>query len=82
MLFSDQSGTITFEEFKNAFSSNLGPDAIPFNFDSCVRSFHDQVSELTRCNSDWVKLYLGKRDGAHVLGCEAKLNLSLLYLDQ
>ena len=20
-------------------------------------------------NSDWVKLYLGKKDGAHVLGC-------------
>lgn len=30
---SDSSGTITFDEFKNVFSSNLGPDSIPFNFD-------------------------------------------------
>ncbi|KDN36523.1 hypothetical protein RSAG8_10770, partial [Rhizoctonia solani AG-8 WAC10335] len=44
-------GTITFDEFKNVFSANLGPDSIPFNFD-CV----------------WVKLYLGKRNGEHVLG--------------
>ena len=34
MLFRDQSGTITFEEFKNVLSSSLGPDSIPFNFDS------------------------------------------------
>ncbi|TDL28085.1 mitochondrial carrier [Rickenella mellea] len=47
----DRSGTITFDEFKNVFSANLGPDAIPFDFDC-----------------DWVKLYLGKKDGAHVLG--------------
>ncbi|KAH7339000.1 mitochondrial carrier domain-containing protein [Rhizoctonia solani] len=44
-------GTITFDEFKNVFSANLGPDSIPFNFDC-----------------DWVKLYLGKRNGEHVLG--------------
>ncbi|KAG9119656.1 mitochondrial aspartate-glutamate transporter agc1 [Ceratobasidium sp. 392] len=47
----DSSGTITFDEFKNVFSANLGPDSIPFDF-----------------NCDWVKLYLGKRDGEHVLG--------------
>ncbi|QRW09270.1 mitochondrial carrier protein [Ceratobasidium sp. AG-Ba] len=47
----DSNGTITFDEFKNVFSANLGPDAIPFDF-----------------NCDWVKLYLGKRDGEHVLG--------------
>lgn len=47
----DNSGTITFDEFKNVFSSNIGPDAIPFDF-----------------NCDWVKLYLGKKNGTHVLG--------------
>ncbi len=29
----DGSGTITFDEFKSVFSSHIGPDAIPFNFD-------------------------------------------------
>ncbi|KAF8274027.1 mitochondrial inner membrane protein [Lactarius quietus] len=29
----DGSGTITFDEFKGVFSSHIGPDAIPFNFD-------------------------------------------------
>lgn len=29
----DNSGTITFEEFKNAFKADTKPDAIPFNFD-------------------------------------------------
>ncbi|KAH8120028.1 mitochondrial carrier [Phellopilus nigrolimitatus] len=47
----DSSGTITFNEFKHVYSTNMGPDCIPFNFDC-----------------DWVKLYLGKKDGAHVLG--------------
>ncbi|KXN88836.1 Calcium-binding mitochondrial carrier protein [Leucoagaricus sp. SymC.cos] len=47
----DDSGYITFDEFKTVFSANIGPDAIPFDFDC-----------------DWVKLYLGKKDGAHVLG--------------
>ncbi|KAF8640718.1 hypothetical protein AX17_000370 [Amanita inopinata Kibby_2008] len=47
----DNSGYITFDEFKNVFSANVGPDAIPFDFEC-----------------DWVKLYLGKRDGTHVLG--------------
>ncbi|KAI0003749.1 mitochondrial inner membrane protein [Russula compacta] len=47
----DGSGTITFDEFKNVFSAEIGPDAIPFNFDC-----------------DWVKLHLGKKSGAHVLG--------------
>ncbi|KZP28881.1 mitochondrial carrier [Athelia psychrophila] len=47
----DSSGTITYEEFKNVFTSNVGPGAIPFDFEC-----------------DWVKLYLGKKNGAHVLG--------------
>ncbi|KAG0700680.1 mitochondrial carrier domain-containing protein [Suillus ampliporus] len=47
----DNSGTITFDEFKNVFLANVGPSAIPFDFDC-----------------DWVKLYLGRRNGTHVLG--------------
>ncbi|KAI0931506.1 hypothetical protein AcV5_005022 [Taiwanofungus camphoratus] len=46
----DDSGTITYDEFKNVFKANVGPDAIPFDFDC-----------------DWVKLYLGKRNGNTVL---------------
>lgn len=42
---------MSFDEFKRAYSANLGPDAIPFDFES-----------------DWVKLYLGKVGGQHVLG--------------
>ncbi|CDZ97571.1 mitochondrial inner membrane protein [Phaffia rhodozyma] len=30
----DGNGSITFDEFKAVFSENIGPDAIPFNFDS------------------------------------------------
>lgn len=33
---SDASGTISFDELKNVFTANVGPDAIPFNFDWCV----------------------------------------------
>ncbi|KAF8808133.1 mitochondrial carrier [Phlegmacium glaucopus] len=47
----DHSGFIDFNEFKSVFSANLGPEAIPFDFDC-----------------DWVKLYLGKKNGTHVLG--------------
>ncbi|CAL1694532.1 unnamed protein product [Somion occarium] len=47
----DDSGTITHDEFKNVFKANIGPDAIPFDFDC-----------------DWIKLYLGKKKGTHVLG--------------
>ncbi|KAH9929665.1 mitochondrial carrier [Fomitopsis serialis] len=47
----DDSGTITYEEFKNVFNENVGPEAIPFDF-AC----------------DWVKLYLGTKNGQHVLG--------------
>jgi hypothetical protein len=36
MVHRDGSGTITFDEFKTVFSANIGPDAIPFNFDWCV----------------------------------------------
>ncbi|KAF9515850.1 hypothetical protein BS47DRAFT_1381273 [Hydnum rufescens UP504] len=47
----DGSGHISAEEFKNVFSANMGPNSIPFSFDS-----------------DWLKLYMGKKDGTHVLG--------------
>lgn len=47
----DNSGTITFDEFKNVFLANVGPSTIPFDFDC-----------------DWVKLYLGRKNGTHVLG--------------
>ncbi|KAI0828971.1 mitochondrial carrier [Trametes gibbosa] len=47
----DESGTISYDEFKNVFNANIGPDAIPFDFEC-----------------DWVKLYIGKKNGAHVLG--------------
>ena len=33
---SDHSGFIDFNEFKTVFSANLGPDAIPFDFDWSV----------------------------------------------
>jgi hypothetical protein len=33
---SDNSGTITYEEFKNAFSDSVGPDSIPFDFNWLV----------------------------------------------
>ena len=52
VCYRDHSGFIDYNEFKTVFSANLGPDAIPFNFDS-----------------DWIKLFLGKKDGTHVLGC-------------
>ncbi|KAI0055680.1 EF-hand [Artomyces pyxidatus] len=48
----DGSEMITFDEFKNVFTANVGPHAIPFDFD---------------CDCQ-VKLYLGKKDGTHVLG--------------
>lgn len=47
----DHSGFISYDEFKSVFSANIGPGAIPFDFDC-----------------DWVKLYLGKKNGSHVLG--------------
>lgn len=47
----DDSGTITYDEFKSVFNASIGPDSIPFDFEC-----------------DWVKLYLGKKNGAHVLG--------------
>jgi hypothetical protein len=29
----DNDGFITYDEFKSVFSANIGPDAIPFDFD-------------------------------------------------
>ena len=57
----DGDGSVSFEEFKRVFSESLGPNAIPFDF-----------------NSDWVKLYLGKVGGEHVLGYKCVLQLGLL----
>lgn len=34
----DNSGTITYDEFKEVFKANVGPDAVPFNFDGYVSS--------------------------------------------
>jgi hypothetical protein len=51
----DGSGKISTDDFKNVFSANMGPNSIPFSFDS-----------------DWLKLYMGKKDGTHVLGCMLK----------
>jgi len=33
MQRSDRNGFISFDEFKGVFIANVGPDAIPFNFD-------------------------------------------------
>ena len=32
-LHRDNSGTITYDEFKKVFQANIGPDAIPFDFE-------------------------------------------------
>ena len=29
----DESGTISYDEFQNVLNANVGPDAIPFDFD-------------------------------------------------
>ncbi|PCH34210.1 mitochondrial carrier [Wolfiporia cocos MD-104 SS10] len=47
----DESGTISYDDFQEVFKANVGPHAIPFDFDC-----------------DWVKLYLGTKNGHHVLG--------------
>lgn len=49
----DSSGAISFEDFKNVFSAAIGDDASAIPFDF---------------ECDWIKLYLGKRGGTHVLG--------------
>ena len=41
---------VSYSEFQEVFKATIGPDAIPFDFDS-----------------PWVALYLGKKDGVHVL---------------
>lgn len=71
MAHRDGSGTITFDEFKSVFSSHIGPDAIPFNFDWFAPAFlaRGDTNHLNAYFSDWVKLYLGRKNGAHVLGC-------------
>ncbi|KAM3581618.1 mitochondrial aspartate-glutamate transporter agc1 [Umbelopsis sp. WA50703] len=47
------SGKITFDQFKQVLSSNLPPDAVPFDFDC-----------------DWLKLYIGNKEGHHELTYE------------
>lgn len=47
---SNGSGKITFDQFKQVLSSNLPPDAVPFDFDC-----------------DWLKLYIGNKEGHHEL---------------
>ena len=50
-LFDSQgSGKITFDQFKQVLSSNLPPEAVPFDFDC-----------------DWLKLYIGNKEGHHEL---------------
>ncbi|CAD6587414.1 MAG: mitochondrial aspartate-glutamate transporter agc1 [Cyphobasidiales sp. Tagirdzhanova-0007] len=46
----DNNGMVSYSEFQEVFKATIGPDAIPFDFDS-----------------PWVALYLGKKDGVHVL---------------
>lgn len=55
----DSNGDVTFDEFKRVFSANLGPDSLPFTFDS-----------------PWVKLFLGRREGRHVLGYKSVFSLA------
>lgn len=69
VAYRDGSGTITFDEFKGVFSDEIGPHAIPFNFDWCVLTCGIRCRALNGRISDWVKLHLGKKSGAHVLGC-------------
>jgi solute carrier family 25 (mitochondrial aspartate/glutamate transporter), member 12/13 len=47
---SNGSGKITFDQFKQVLSSNLPPEAVPFDFDC-----------------DWLKLYIGNKEGHHEL---------------
>ncbi|KAF8147496.1 hypothetical protein BJ912DRAFT_1126419 [Pholiota molesta] len=64
------SGYIDYNEFKTVFSANLGPDAIPFDFDwSDASAAPLSPHSLSAC-SDWIQLYLGKKSGSHVLGCK------------
>lgn len=59
----DSNGDVTFDEFKRVFSANLGPDSLPFTFDS-----------------PWVKLFLGRREGRHVLGYKSVTLLNQVAL--
>ena len=66
---SDDSGTITYEKFQNVFKENVGTEAIPFDFDWYVPCALARALN-SAFGSDWVKLYLGTKNGQHVLGCE------------
>ena len=58
---SDHSGTITYDEFKNVYSSNIGPDAIPFDFDWYVnlnrrrRRWCDGLLPVTGLSCIWAR---------------------------
>jgi hypothetical protein len=54
VAYSDGAGTITFDEFKNVFSAEIGPDAIPFNFDWCVA-----LSRGGACTLKWTHIVTG-----------------------
>lgn len=47
-LNSDHDGYITYDEFKNVFSANIGSEAIPFDFDWYADPFETRMSWLTR----------------------------------
>ncbi|KAI8076779.1 mitochondrial carrier domain-containing protein [Halteromyces radiatus] len=49
----NNTGKITFDQFKQVLSSNLPSDAVPFDFDC-----------------DWLKLYIGSKDGHYQLTYE------------
>ncbi|KAF8177257.1 hypothetical protein BJ912DRAFT_930461 [Pholiota molesta] len=83
--YSGLSGYIDYNEFKTVFSANLGPDALPFDFDWSAR--HASAAplsphSLSAC-SDWIKLYLGKKSGSHLMkGLQGeRLRQAFKYLD-
>ena len=60
---SDASGSIDFDEFKAVLSANTAA--------SGIRRL-DVTAELMLAfdfDCDWMKLYVGKRGGRHVVGC-------------
>lgn len=55
---SDGSGSITFDEFKSVFSANIGPDAIPFNFDADWVKLYIGTKNVLGCEFSWHLLLL------------------------
>lgn len=46
LLVSDNSGFISYDEFKNVFSANIGTGAIPFDFDWLVEPLRDGFQDI------------------------------------